>query len=102
MLRVPEGSNVSEELISLTFVAPFDPGDRDKHYAVRRHLGDSGSTACILSRHHFDQLRKLHGTRLRRVGQRDLHQLRFGGRHYDVLGVAVLTFTIELGWQPSW
>ncbi len=85
MLRVPEGSNVSEELISLTFVAiavtfvvPLDPGDRDKHYAVRRHLGDSGSTACILSRHHFDQLRKLHGTRLRRVGPRDPHQLRFG------------------------
>ncbi len=77
MLRVPEGNDVSGELIALTFVAPFDPGDRDKHYAVRRHLGDSGSTACILSRHRFNKLRKLHKARSG-AGAADQHQLRFG------------------------
>ncbi len=34
MLQVPGGDNVSEGTVSWTFVAPFEPGDRDKHYVV--------------------------------------------------------------------
>ncbi len=99
MLQVPGGNNLSEGKVFLTFVAPFDPGDRDKHYGVRRHLGDSGSTACILPRHHFDKIVGCQAVQLQRVGPRDPSQLKVGGQLFTVRGVAILNLTIELGWQ---